>query len=804
MLSKRSSKFPLFVIHENDDLAEIVRQLHTLSTPQVLQFTNCLDCMSYLENIPLEDTINGHLVFLFSSLNVNLSIFKFYEDLSKLNSLSSFTMILFDSNNGLVDQKLMCCKSCTSFCELHIEDELNNLIHKLKYASGTTVNSKKLKKTLSTLSTNSLISFNVDMENSSSFVSPVLSANVSQKNIQCENSEPISSLAHSLSLTNIGDITNEPSLIKSIYSQKDNKIDTFHSTNEFNVSPATTTTTQNRSFSPSFSHSQNLVSSSLPIEDELTFSFSPSLSSLHSQSLMKTKYLERRRPSEAAKLLGEGSILSNKTSENNDNLVLHMMGIESRRVERTVEIIINKLKGLGSVVTDIPPYLVKVLKDVEMLVGSLTPLPAYDLDGTNFDTKTTAFLEATFFIDISDQTLDTKKSVTQLNKKEEILQSQDVPNIDIVVNQRGLKRESSSNLSPQAKLDLSALETIVSTGKPPKFQFCEREKKSLEDRNLFLYKKGNYPDITLDFDVYQHENIELIEFIIDVFNYYGFCEIYHFSEDTLKNFLIQIHNSYYENPFHNFKHACDVLFSTFYLLQTSKFDVKARPIEVFSILIAAIGHDLRHLGVSNQFLKRIHHDICLFHNDSSPLESEHCRLLFVLLNKYHEIIDDLTEEEYSSFRTLVISFILGTDMSSHLKFKVGFETLINNEAFKWSNDDDRQLLGIIILKTSDLSNVVKSYDLCCTWANNLTSEFLLQGDAEKSLHLPVTQHCDRGTFTELGLCNMQIAFLQFLEPFFSVVSSFSSEMKYLLIKLKDNKIEWEKKKKRLEFMETLQ
>lgn len=91
-------------------------------------------------------------------------------------------------------------------------------------------------------------------------------------------------------------------------------------------------------------------------------------------------------------------------------------------------------------------------------------------------------------------------------------------------------------------------------------------------------------------------------------------------------FVFDVCNSYHqENPYHNFRHAVDVLQSTYYFLckigvidpffdsdptlqqpdNAPGLQILLRPLDVFAILLASLGHDIGHPGVTNTFMVRM-------------------------------------------------------------------------------------------------------------------------------------------------------------------------------------------------------
>jgi hypothetical protein len=88
----------------------------------------------------------------------------------------------------------------------------------------------------------------------------------------------------------------------------------------------------------------------------------------------------------------------------------------------------------------------------------------------------------------------------------------------------------------------------------------------------------------------------------------------------LYHFIFDICNSYHStNPYHNFRHAVDVLQANYYFLcklgvlkpmnENANFspvesEIKGlfQPLDIFALLMASIGHDVGHPGVNNSFM----------------------------------------------------------------------------------------------------------------------------------------------------------------------------------------------------------
>jgi hypothetical protein len=131
------------------------------------------------------------------------------------------------------------------------------------------------------------------------------------------------------------------------------------------------------------------------------------------------------------------------------------------------------------------------------------------------------------------------------------------------------------------------------------------------------------------YDVLLYDYTQLNEF-----NAYFFDAFHAFSEvgvspQVLNAFLVELSSRYIkDNSYHNFHHACDVLQTTFRLVTVTRLDDILSDLECFSMLVAAVGHDVGHLGVNNAFLIKTRHDLAMVHNDKSPLENMHCSVLY--------------------------------------------------------------------------------------------------------------------------------------------------------------------------------
>ncbi|KFM58335.1 Calcium/calmodulin-dependent 3',5'-cyclic nucleotide phosphodiesterase 1B, partial [Stegodyphus mimosarum] len=150
-------------------------------------------------------------------------------------------------------------------------------------------------------------------------------------------------------------------------------------------------------------------------------------------------------------------------------------------------------------------------------------------------------------------------------------------------------------------------------------------------------------------------------------------------------------------------------------------------------------------------------ETALLYNDRAVLENYHVSQAFRLLrDEEHNILNNLSKEEYREFRGLVIEMVLGTDMSSHFQQIKTMKTLLCHSDF--SAMDKAKVLSLM-LHCCDISHPAKDWNLHFRWTQRLMEEFFRQGDKEKDLGLPFSPLCDRNSTL---VAESQIGFIDFI------------------------------------------
>ena len=121
-------------------------------------------------------------------------------------------------------------------------------------------------------------------------------------------------------------------------------------------------------------------------------------------------------------------------------------------------------------------------------------------------------------------------------------------------------------------------------------------------------------------------------------------------KDKFISFMKSVAKNYRaSNPYHNFHHAHSVLAIVGNMLRNCTPNWFTQ-LEEFSILTAAVCHDVGHRGLNSDYYIKTKHELAIQYNDISVLENMHCSLSFdLLLRGSNNFTSDWSEDQFSVF-----------------------------------------------------------------------------------------------------------------------------------------------------------
>jgi len=288
---------------------------------------------------------------------------------------------------------------------------------------------------------------------------------------------------------------------------------------------------------------------------------------------------------------------------------------------------------------------------------------------------------------------------------------------------------------------------------------------------------------------------------------YNFVTDFNMKMPILCSFLRAMENDYMPNPYHNSTHAADVVQTLNVMLQLGGKDFAQSSLQIFSILIAAVIHDVRHPGLNNNYQVNTRSELALQYNDVSVLEHMSAAWFF---NKVLgpsrdftvDIFTGLSKGEFDKVRSIIIKSVLETDMTHHFALlkKIGFhQDMLKGKAVDaWrapythegTTYDPSMDMLCFLLHQADISNPAKPYPLFIEWADGILKESYAQGDKEASLSLPLSPLCDRATTKKK---QSQIGFIKFVvQPSIQLLGEIMPRFRKVVFPYIDKSLEyWE-------------
>lgn len=323
------------------------------------------------------------------------------------------------------------------------------------------------------------------------------------------------------------------------------------------------------------------------------------------------------------------------------------------------------------------------------------------------------------------------------------------------------------------------------------------------------------------------------------------------SHNELLALLFMVRDTYKNgNPFHNFRHATDVLQACFHYLlrlqclppfrqlESDPFAdelqylsgraavhsaVMLEPLapavedavpegavphlnlrQSFALLVAALGHDVGHPGITNAFMIKNNAPTAQIFSGRSVLELYHSSIFInkVLRINAPALLDlGAGPESKLTMRDLITGCILATDMAEHFEYI----HKLNTFGLYSSVDEKVTLISSLLIKCADISNVTRPLRVSSQWALVLSREFeevetldkLVSSNADVSLSVSYPKlpfSLEDVLKVSPSIHKGQIFFiLTFAESLFKSILKLLPELHYTCDVIRENKAFWTKR-----------
>ncbi|KAI9012105.1 hypothetical protein CLU79DRAFT_770543 [Phycomyces nitens] len=335
---------------------------------------------------------------------------------------------------------------------------------------------------------------------------------------------------------------------------------------------------------------------------------------------------------------------------------------------------------------------------------------------------------------------------------------------------------------------------------------------NLSPQDLLLIEKqflrtlnGHSPPITAYFNVLDHKRTHIYGHLLGLFVKLGVSTSLAITPSQLLDFFIDADAAYLDTPYHTFYHAADVVTIVYYLVAEMTASRYILPIDIASLMIAALCHDAGHTGYNNLYQINLQTDLAKRYHDQSVLESLSVDITRDLLEK-HRILKTIpgdskgSKQREQDLLDAIEEIIIGTDMIYHYQHQNKLISIFDSlnvvepsspgEHGSHSpvlNPNERLSLCGILMHAADINNTVRPWPVAKQWSDLVIQEFFRQGDAERAAGLPITPNMDR---TEISQPMISLTFGDLILPFFQALANLLPPAQVFLDNMVDTRKKW--------------
>lgn len=213
----------------------------------------------------------------------------------------------------------------------------------------------------------------------------------------------------------------------------------------------------------------------------------------------------------------------------------------------------------------------------------------------------------------------------------------------------------------------------------------------------------------------------------------GVLDEFRVPPEILSAFLHQMASNYHPNPYHNFNHGVHVLHGVYMYLRAGLGDAShstpVTSLEKFALLVAAIGHDVDHPGLTNAFLVNTGAPLAMRYNDRSVLENHHAAMTFEILGRPGcNMLETLPADQFHEARNIMVASILATDMAHHDAMVKDLTSYASD-----MNPVPRMEVLRTFIHLADLGNCALIWSLAEEWSVRVCDEAVAQAVEEHRL-----------------------------------------------------------------------
>lgn len=234
------------------------------------------------------------------------------------------------------------------------------------------------------------------------------------------------------------------------------------------------------------------------------------------------------------------------------------------------------------------------------------------------------------------------------------------------------------------------------------------------------------------FDEQRLDDLSTLKACIGMFYDFDLIDKFNIQYETLCNFFMTVKKNYRPVAYHNWRHGFNVMSSMYAIITQGKYQTYFSSLEILSLLIASICHDVDHRGTTNTFQIKIQSPLAKLYSTSTMEQHHYNQFIMILHSNVNNILINLNAQEYSNAMEIIEKAILATDLSLHFQKVDSFLEKIKNPTEKrFESNEDKELFISMLMTGCDLSGSTKPWDCHHRLSKLVSKEFFEQGDLEK-------------------------------------------------------------------------
>lgn len=221
---------------------------------------------------------------------------------------------------------------------------------------------------------------------------------------------------------------------------------------------------------------------------------------------------------------------------------------------------------------------------------------------------------------------------------------------------------------------------------------------------------------------------------------------------AIRSFILEVASKYGNSAFHNFAHAVDVAQLMSFTIK-KYFKKRVQNSELFYLVIAALCHDLGHIGVTTSTLKNLH-----VLDNTETLEDFHIAETLNIFNnpKISLLSENILDSKYKDeLEHYCVELIQATDINKCHQYLNAAKHYAKSHQPKRNSKLPMEYLAIL-MKVSDLANVTRDFSDSSVWGEKLKVEMRAETEFNESFKIPKFLN----TYEKLQLVQQEVFVLQ--------------------------------------------